>query len=147
MHLPWSNRISRSLPRPESRERREAMTPKTFVGQFLSLGLVLTITGVASARRPASLVNLQEETGRVVATCPSAPSTSGYRDMLTRFDRNPAASSVTARVARQTTHGHLVLKCAGGDVHEGGGYRDMLVRFFHDSAEPQMARIDRRQVR
>ncbi len=122
------------------------MTASPFIRQFLAFAFVLTSAGVASARRPPSLANIQERTDRVVATCPSAPATSGYRDMLTRFDSNDAPRSAVF-VARRRMLDHIAIKCAGGEVMEGGGYRDMLVRFFHDSAGPQIARAGTRQVR
>lgn len=115
------------------------MSSTKLIRQFVTLAVVLTTTGVASARRPPSLVNLEEKTERVLATCPSAPSTSGYRDMLSRFDRARGAAPATVQVARSKMRDHLVLKCAGGEVHESAGYRDMLTRFFHESARPQMA--------
>jgi hypothetical protein len=119
------------------------MFSKSFIRPLLTVALVLTTTGVASARRPPSLATLQEQTDRVLATCPSAPATSGYRDMLARSGSNPAPSVAHVAIARRTMRDHLVLKCAGGEVHESGGYRDMLVRFFNPSVEPQIARVGR----
>lgn len=119
------------------------MFSKSFIRPLLTITLVLTTTGVASARRPPSLAELQDQADRVLATCPSAPATSGYRDMLARLGSPAAPSATHVVMARQKMRDHLVLKCAGGDVHESGGYRDMLVRFFHQSAEPQIARADR----
>lgn len=118
------------------------MFSKSFIRPLLTFTLVLTTTGVASARRPPSLAELQDQADRVLATCPSAPATSGYRDMLARSGANPAPRAGHVVIARRAIRDHLVLKCAGGEVHESGGYRDMLVRFLPESAEPQTARAD-----
>jgi hypothetical protein len=122
---------------------RKTMFSKSFIRPLLTVALVLTTTGVASARRPPSLATLQEQTDRVLATCPSAPATSGYRDMLARSGSNHAPNVAYVAVARRAMRDHLVLKCAGGEVHESGGYRDMLVRFVNPSVEPQTARAGR----
>jgi hypothetical protein len=119
------------------------MSSKSFIRPLLTITLVLTTTGVASARRPPSLAELQDQADRILVTCPSAPATSGYRDMLARSGANPAHRAANIVIARQAMRDHLVLKCAGGEVHESGGYRDMLVRFLPQSAEPQIARADR----
>lgn len=122
------------------------MYSKPSIPAFLTLAFVLTITGVASARRPSSLAEVQERSARVLATCPSAPATSGYRDMLTRFAPSAAPSATPVVLASHRLRGHLALKCDGGDVHASGGYRDMLVRFLPQSPETLTARADRYQA-
>lgn len=95
-------------------------------------GFALTLTGVASARRPPAIVAAQERVDSIFATCPQGYSTSGYRDMLSRFS---APLPVQTRVAASSTvpaekmRDHVVLRCSGGAVHSGSGYRDMLWRF------------------
>ena len=119
------------------------MYSKPSTTAFLTLAFALTSAGVASARTPSSLAEVQERTARVLATCPSAPATSGYRDMLTRFAPSAAPSATPVMLAPQRLRGHLALKCTGGDVHASGGYRDMLVRFLPQSPETLTARADR----
>ena len=105
-------------------------------------GFMLTLSGVASARRPPSLVEAQERVDGIFATCPQGRTTSGYRDMLTRFSSGlPARPSVaTSFIAPpQKMRDHVIISCSGGTVHSGSGYRDMLWRFPVDDGRPVFA--------
>jgi len=108
-------------------------------------GLTLTIAGVASARTPPALANAQARVDGIFATCPQGASTSGYRDMLTRFSSAarwqsaPSTATTAFTAPPQKMRDHVVLSCSGGTVHSGSGYRDMLWRFPADNARPVFA--------
>jgi hypothetical protein len=109
-------------------------------------GFMITLTGVASARRPTALVAAQEEVDGIFATCPQGRPTAGYRDMLARFSvQLPAQQGAAAffTAPPQKMRDHVVLSCAGGTVHSGSGYRDMLWRFPVDNARPVFAGLVR----
>jgi len=107
---------------------------------------MLTVTGVASARRPPALVETQERVDRIFATCPQGRSTTGYRDMLSRFSSGSRLQAPQTAIPTwftappQKMRDHIVLSCAGGTVHSGSGYRDMLWRFPVESAHPVLAK-------
>jgi hypothetical protein len=117
------------------------MSRKFFVRSMI-FGFMLTLAGVASARRPASLVAAQEKVDGIFASCPQGTSTSGYRDMLTRFSPGlPARQSVAVSFSAppRKMRDHVVLSCSGGTVHSGSGYRDMLWRFPAENGRPVFA--------
>ena len=117
------------------------MSRKLLVRSMI-FGFTLTLAGVASARRPPSLVAAQEKVDGIFATCPQGRPTSGYRDMLARFSsRLPAQQSaaVSYTAPPQKMRDHVVLSCSGGTVHSGSGYRDMLWRFPADNGRPVLA--------
>jgi hypothetical protein len=114
----------------------------TFV-RSVAFGFVLTLTGIAAARRPPVLVKAQASVERVYATCPQR-TTSGYRDMLARFSPELQPSPLVAVGAPfvappRRMADHLVLSCKAGTIHTGSGYRDMLWRFRSESDWPQLA--------
>jgi hypothetical protein len=117
------------------------MSRKPLIGSVV-LGFALTLTSVASARRPPALVATQERVAGIFATCPQARETSGYRDMLARFSARAATPLVGARdfaAPPQKMRDHVVLSCSGGTVHSGSGYRDMLWRFPSKAEQPLIA--------
>lgn len=125
---------------------------RTVLVRSLVFGFTLTLTGVASARRPPTLAAAQERVESVFATCPEGRSTAGYRDMLARFDSAAPRTNAPVRFAAppRKMQDHVVLSCAGGTVHSGSGYRDMLWRFptqgppvFARSTSPSTARLGR----
>jgi hypothetical protein len=83
------------------------------VRQIIALAFTLSLSGIASARQPASLVKLQQ----AAAASPSAKSSGGYRDLEWRF--GPVASRNPMVVAA------------------AGGYRDINTRF---GVSPQLVR-------
>ena len=114
---------------------------RKFFFRSMIFGFTLTLAGVASARRPPSLVAAQEKVDAIFATCPQGRPTSGYRDILARFSSPlPARQSVAVFTAPpQKMRDHVVLSCSGGTVHSGSGYRDMLWRFPVDNGRPVFA--------
>jgi hypothetical protein len=89
----------------------------------------------------------QEQADRAFATClqSQARDTSGYRDMLARVQiANPVTRIVAAAPLPPRKMGdHLVLVCAGGEIHQGSGYRDFPVRVPAEPTEPQFAETPR----
>ena len=122
------------------------MSPHSLVPRFLVVAVTLTTAGVAFARQPPALVHLQKESADVLASCPhsAAEPGNGYRNMLARF-RSENAPSVAepALVASRKMVNHLMISCAGGEIHQAGGYRDVFVRSFHEPAKPQIACANR----
>jgi hypothetical protein len=125
---------------------------RTVLVRSLVFGFTLTLTGVASARRPPTLVAAQERVEGVFATCPEGRSTAGYRDMLARFDSAAPRTDAPVRFVAppRKMQDHVVLSCTGGTVHSGSGYRDMLWRFptqgppvFARTPSPSTARLVR----
>jgi hypothetical protein len=119
------------------------MSTQKLIQSSMAIALTLTLAGAASARRPPALAEAQARTNAVFSTCPEsqARDASGYRDLLARAATpvaTPAAFSV-ASVPRKMGN-HLVLACAGGEIHQGSGYRDFPVRLMPESTEPQIAR-------
>ena len=108
------------------------MSRKLIVRSMI-FAFTLTLSGMASARRPPALVEQQERVAGIFDTCPAGRSTSGYRDMLARFGptlRTPRATVQASFTAPpRKMRDHVVLSCSGGTVHSGSGYRDMLWRF------------------
>jgi hypothetical protein len=129
---------------PHVARLEKIMSSISFTRQFLTIALVLTLAGAASARQPPSLAELQQKTERALATCPGPGLNGGYRDMLTRFKEQPSRTPVL--LVRRRERDYLVLSCDGGDVNEGAGYRDMLIRFRRDGASPEWASINRRRA-
>src|SRR6187402_953322 len=88
-------------------------------------GLTLTIAGVASARTPPAVAEAQSRVDGIFATCPQGQSTSGYRDMLTRFSPTarlqtaPSTQAVAFKAPPQKMRDHVVLSCSGGTIHSG----------------------------
>jgi hypothetical protein len=114
-----------------------------FVSRSMPLLFTLTLAGAASARRPPALVDAQGRADSVYATCAESQTLSmaGYRNMLARVA--PAEPSEPAAVAvslpSRKMGDHLVLVCAGGEIHQGSGYRDFPARLRSEPAEPQIA--------
>ena len=123
------------------------MSSRSFVPGFLAVAFLLTTAGVASARRPPALAHLQEQSAGVLSTCPAgAAEGSGYRDIMVRLPSESAkeiAKSAPRLVAHRKMVNHLMVRCAGGEIHESGGYRDVFFRLFQESTEPQIARAGR----
>ena len=113
------------------------------ISRSLAFLFTLTLAGAASARRPPSLAEAQEQAGSVYATCTESQlrPTAGYRDMLGRVaSAKPAAPTMTMAASPSRKMGnHLVLVCAGGEVHEGSGSRDFPARLRGEPTGPQMA--------
>lgn len=113
------------------------------ISRSLAFLFTLTLAGAASARRPPSLVEAQEQTDSIYATCAESQArpTAGYRDMLAR----PASAKATAPVISVASlpsrkmGDHLVLVCAGGEIHQGSGYRDFPARLRGEPTGPQIA--------
>jgi len=124
------------------------MSTRRLILRSLAFAFTLTLAGVASARRPPALAEAQEQADRAFATCPQsqARDTSGYRDMLARVQ---TASPVTRAIAvaplplPRKMGDHLVIVCAGGEIHQGSGYRDFPVRFRAEPLGPQLAETPR----
>ena len=120
------------------------MSTRRLIPRSLAFAFTLTLASVASARRPPVLAHAQEQAARAFATCPQSQSrdTSGYRDMLARVQ---TASPVTRAIAAaplappRQMGDHLVLTCAGGDIHQGSGYRDFPARLPVEPTGPQLA--------
>ena len=118
------------------------MFTHNLIHRSLAIGFALTLTGYASARRPAPLVAEQTRVAEVLATCedPAQLRTNGYRDMLTRANAPKAPTTVASMQPRlQRMNDHVVLVCEGGLVHGPGGYRDIDVRFRVDDPTPLVA--------
>jgi hypothetical protein len=120
------------------------MSTQKLIRRSLMVAFTLTLAGVASARRPPALAEAQAEADRVFATCPQSQGqdTDGYRDMLAHVQtaRPVTRAMATAPVPPPRKMGnHLVLVCAGGELHQGSGYRDFPVRFRAEPAWPQIA--------
>jgi hypothetical protein len=62
--------------------------------------------------------------------------------MLARVDASSATPSAAAIQPASTRKmgDHLVIVCAGGELHQGAGYRDFPARIPRQPAEPQFAR-------
>jgi len=80
----------------------------------------------------------------VFATCTESqvPSTAGYRDMLTRNRKASSAGpamAVAAATPPRKMGDHLVLVCAGGEIHQGTGYRGFPARLPAESSKPLIA--------
>ena len=103
----------------------------------------LTLASAASARRPPSLVEAQAQAESIYATCgeSQARPTAGYREMLARVaSAKPAIPAVAIASQPPRKMGdHLVLVCAGGEIHQGSGYRDFPARLQSEPAGPQIA--------
>jgi hypothetical protein len=120
------------------------MAKRRLIRRSLAFAFTLTLASVASARRPPALAEVQGDADRVFATCPQshARDTSGYRDMLARV---PSAIPVTRAIAAaplpppRKMGDHLVLVCAGGEIHQGSGYREFPLRFPAEPTGPQLA--------
>jgi hypothetical protein len=114
-----------------------------FISRSLACLFTLTLAGAASARRPPALVDAQGRADGVYATCAESQtrSTAGYRDMLARVapgePSEPGALAVSLPLRKMGDH--LVLVCAGGEIHQGSGYRDFPMRLRSEPAEPQIA--------
>ena len=117
------------------------------ISRSLAFLFTLTVAGAASARRPPSLAEIQEHADSVYATCAEsqARSTAGYRDMLARVaSAKPTAAAVdVASLPARKMGDHLVLVCAGGEIHQGNGYRDFPARLRGEPVEPQIASATR----
>lgn len=114
-----------------------------FISRSVAFLFVLSIAGVASARRPPALERAQAEADSVYATCgDSGRETAGYRDMRARVANAKSAVSpvAAASVAPVKMGDHLVLVCAGGEIHAGSGYRDFPARLYSEPSSPQIAR-------
>jgi hypothetical protein len=113
------------------------------ISRSLAFLFTLTLAGAASARRPPSLAEVQEHADGVYATCAEsrAQPTAGYRDMLARVaTAKPTASEISvASLPSRKMGDHLVLVCAGGEVHQGSGYRDFPARLQGEPTGPQIA--------
>jgi hypothetical protein len=113
------------------------------ISRSLPFLFVLTLAGVASARRPPAVVEAQERSESVYDTCAEsrAQSTAGYRDMLSHVvTAEPSTQAVAAAsVPPRKMGNHLVLVCAGGEIHQGSGYRDFPVRLRSEPSGPQFA--------
>jgi hypothetical protein len=108
----------------------------------LAFLFTLTLAGIASARQPPALTAAQERSEAVFATCAQSESTPGYRDMLARVESaKPASADVVASLATRKMGDHLVLVCAGGELHQGSGYRDFPARFRSEPEAPLVASI------
>jgi hypothetical protein len=121
-------------------ERREPVSTKTTFHKALAFTMTLTLAGIASARRPPTLVEAQAGADAVAATCPEGQATPGYRDM---FARNPSSSDdrsgFAATPPARKMGDHLVLVCEGGELHQGSGYRDFPARLQPAPTQPQIA--------
>ena len=118
------------------------MSTRKLIHNSLAISLTLTLASVASARRPPALVEAQDRTSAVFATCPQsrAQDTGGYRDMLARATRPAVPTrSIAATPPARKMGNHLVLVCEGGDIHQGSGYRDFPVRVRTESRPSQIA--------
>ena len=119
------------------------MSTQGLIRRSLAFAFTLTLAGVASARRPPALSQAQEQAGAVFATCEQSrtPETSGYRGMLARVQSaTPLARSVAAAQMPSRKMGdHMVLVCAGGEIHQGSGYRDFPARLQAEPTAPQIA--------
>lgn len=113
------------------------------ISRSLPFLFVLTLAGVASARRPPALAEAQARADSVYATCAEsgARSTAGYRDVLSRVvSARPSLTPVFVASAPPRKMGdHLVLTCAAGEIHQGSGYRDFPARLRSEPAGPQIA--------
>lgn len=112
------------------------------ISRSLAFLFTLTLAGAASARRPPSLAEAQEHAASAYATCneSQARSTAGYRGMLARAATAPTAPAISIAASPSRKMGnHLVLACAGGEVHQGSGYRDFPARLRGEPTGPQMA--------
>jgi hypothetical protein len=116
------------------------MSTRNLIGRSLAFAFTLTLAGSAFARRPPALSEAQERVDLVFATCAEsqAPSTAGYRDMLARSQKASSAGAAIAVVAAPPPRkmgDHLVLVCAGGEIHQGTGYRGFPARLPAESSE------------
>lgn len=110
------------------------------IAPSFALILTLTLAGAASARQPPALSAAQERVEAISATCAEGPSSAGYRDMLARVaSARPAPAAEPTSVATRKMGNHLVLVCAGGELHEGSGYRDFPTRLRAEPSGPQIA--------
>jgi hypothetical protein len=109
----------------------------------LAFLFTLTLAGAASARRPPALVEAQAQSDGTYATCgEEGRSTAGYRDMLARVDSaKPSVSPPVAGASMATRKmgDHIVLVCAGGEIHQGSGYRAFPARLRPELTIPQIA--------
>lgn len=125
------------------------MSTRRLIRPSLAFAFTLTLAGVASARRPPALADAQEQADRAFATCAQSQSrdTSGYREMLARVQTTRPVTRAMAATplapAPRQMGGHLVLGCAGGEIHQGSGYRDFPVRFPAEPTGPQLAETPR----
>jgi hypothetical protein len=113
------------------------------ISRSLAFLFTLTLAGAASARRPPSLVEAQEQAAGIYATCAESQArpTAGYRDILARAasaQPSAPATSVASAPARRMGD-HLVLVCAGGEIHQGSGYREFPARLRGEPTGPQIA--------
>jgi hypothetical protein len=119
------------------------MSIPNLIGRSLAFAFTLTLAGAASARRPPALVQAQDQAAGVFATCEQsrAPETSGYRGMLARVQKpTPSTRAVAAApMASRKMGDHIVLLCAGGEIHEGVGYRDFPARLQEEPSGQQIA--------
>lgn len=113
-----------------------------FILRSVPFLFVLTLAGAAAARRPPALVEIQERTDRVYATCADGRNGPGYRDMFSRVASPQLVAeylAVSSPPPRKMGD-HLVLICKAGAVHMGSGYRGFPARFIRDeAAEVQIA--------
>jgi hypothetical protein len=123
------------------------MSTQNLISRSLAFAFTLTLAGAASARRPPALVQAQEQAASVFATCEQsrAPETSGYRGMLARVESaTPSTRAVAAIPMPSRKMGdHIVLVCAGGEIHQGSGYRDFPARLQPEPSGPQIASVPR----
>ena len=116
------------------------MTRK-LVSSFLGAAFVLMLSQGALARRPPALAAQQDATARALAACPE-DTTSGYRDMLARFELQPLSTGYAQTVSvvpHRRAADEVVIRCAGEVIHAGNGYRDILLRFEPESSTPVVA--------
>jgi hypothetical protein len=85
------------------------------------------------------LVAEQGRTEAVAATCPEGRTTGGYRDVLARTVSVASTGVAGALPAPRKSGDHLVLTCAGGEIHQGSGYRDFPARMQPEAWELEMA--------
>jgi hypothetical protein len=113
-----------------------------FVLRSVPFLFVLTLASAAAARRPPALVEAQERTDRVYATCTDGVNGAGYREMFSRVGTPQTTAhylAVSSPPPRKMGD-HLVLVCKGGAVHLGSGYRGFPARLLRDEApEVQVA--------
>ncbi|HVG86739.1 MAG TPA: hypothetical protein VM686_13105 [Polyangiaceae bacterium] len=109
--------------------------PRKLAPYLFTTAIAVTLSGAAFARRPPALAEREDAVARVLAQCPQAQ-TSGYRDMLVRFEPR-----VTEPVTIPTAAPDLVITCAGETVHASNGYRDIFLRFEPENTRSVAARL------
>jgi hypothetical protein len=113
------------------------------ISRSLAFLFTLTLAGAASARRPPALVEAQEQADNVYDTCAESQArpTAGYRDMLARTApaKPSAPPAAVASLPARKMGDHLVLVCAGGEIHQGSGYRGFPTRLRTEPVGPQIA--------